>query len=127
MGTIMDPYSSLYEFLKVRSDVSNDELKRRKKELLVMYHPDKVQDVHIKKLCEDHCKSIMKAYDDIMALRKHKHENTNWSKGDHYDMLYSMLDSSHDDLYDKTYIGEHVDTMGSVKVFEELEAQMKRM
>ena len=124
MGTIIDPYSSLYEVLKVRSDVSNDELKRRKKELLVMYHPDKVQDVHIKKLCEDHCKSIMKAYDDIMALRKHKHENTNWSKGDHYDMLYSMMRPSCDDLYDETYIG---DNMKSVKMFEELEAQMKRL
>jgi hypothetical protein len=30
-------------------------------------------------------------------------------------------------LYDKTYIGEHFDTMEYVKVFEELETQMKRM
>ena len=114
----MDPY----EILKVRSDASNEELRRRKKELLVKYHPDKVQDVYIKELCEERCKNVSKAYEEIKILRKFKHPNQNIQRSDYYDMLFSMYPRT--DLYDETFIDVHMETN---VVFEELEAQMKRM
>ena len=117
----MDPYG----ILKVRSDVSNDELKRKKKELLVRFHPDKVDDIHIKQMCEEHCTMLTKADEDVMNLRKHKSLHTNRTKGDHYDILYSMYSKSElSHLVDESFIDMPLETG---KVFEELEEQMRKI
>ena len=118
----MDPY----EVLKVKSNISDDDLRRRKKELLVSCHPDKVQDPELKKVCEEHFKMVTKAYEDIMILRRFQHPNRNVQRSDYCDRLFSMYprhEGCDESLLDDT------DSMctETSRECEELEAHMRAM
>ena len=118
----MDPY----QVLKVRSNISDEDLKKRKKELLVQFHPDKVQDQSLKKVYEERFKTVTKAYEDITILRRFRHPNISVHRSDYYDTLFAMYPRH--DLYDESFLdgAEHM-SMETSDIFDELEAHMRNM
>jgi molecular chaperone DnaJ len=62
----MDPYS----ILGVSASASDEEIKKAYRDLVKKYHPDKYRDSDLNDLAEEKLKSINKAYDDIVRMRK---------------------------------------------------------
>jgi molecular chaperone DnaJ len=62
----MDPYS----VLGVNPNASDEEIKKTYRDMVKKYHPDKYKDSDLKDLADEKIKSINKAYDDIVRMRK---------------------------------------------------------
>lgn len=62
----MDPYS----VIGVSANASDEEVKKAYRDLVKKYHPDKYRDSDLKDLADEKIKSVNKAYDDILRMRK---------------------------------------------------------
>jgi len=76
----MDPYS----VLGVSASASDEEIKKTYRDLVKKYHPDKYRDSDLKDLADEKIKTINKAYDEIVRLRKNGGSQTGNNSGGGY-------------------------------------------
>jgi len=70
-----------YQVLGVKSDASDDEVKRAYRELARKYHPDNYQDNPLADLAEEKMKEINEAYETITKIRSGGGSQTSYSSG----------------------------------------------
>jgi curved DNA-binding protein CbpA len=120
----MDPYDEL----KVKDNVSDDDVKKAFKRAMIKYHPDKVQNGTQKIINEEKFKKAQQAYDEIILFRKYKNINLTQRRRhndpirrSYHDLLYTMFSKDNFDLIQPSFLDINKN------IFDEIEESMKAM